>query len=69
MRSTRTVRGFVHGQTVEVPAAVAPAARPGLVRVYEPGGDFLGLGILRDGRLKPERLLHADRPRTPVLPA
>jgi tRNA pseudouridine55 synthase len=58
------LRAFLHGQMVDAPGA----ARPGLARVYGPDGDFLGIGLLRDGRLKPERLLHADRPGTPVLP-
>jgi len=58
--STRRVR---HGQSV---VAVAPAA--GLVRMYGADGSFLGVGRSQAGRVKPERLLHADQPGTAVVP-
>jgi tRNA pseudouridine55 synthase len=58
--STRRVR---HGQSV---VAVTPAA--GLVRMYGADGSFLGVGRSQAGRVKPERLLHADQPGTAVVP-
>jgi tRNA pseudouridine55 synthase len=56
-------RSFVHGQVV-------PARPPveGAARVYGPEGVLLGLGLGRGGALKPERLLHADPARAPVVP-
>ena len=40
------------------------------VRLYEGTGRFLGVGRFSDGGvLKPERILHGDRPRRPRLPA
>jgi tRNA pseudouridine55 synthase len=57
-------RAFAHGQ------AVAGGERgDGLVRVYGPDGALLGVGQRRGDRVKPERLLHADPPRSSVLPA
>jgi hypothetical protein len=45
-----------HGQTVTTPA---PGCRPGLARVYGPGGVFLGLGEADgQGRLAPRRLFN-----------
>ena len=42
----------------------------GLARVYGPGQRFLGIGRLAaGGRVKPERVLHADRPGTSARPA
>jgi len=42
----------------------------GLARVYGAGRRFLGIGrLVPGGRVKPERILHADRPGTPALPA
>jgi len=58
--STRRVR---HGQSV---VAVTPAA--GLVRMYGADGSFVGVGRSQAGRVKPERLLHADQPGTAVVP-
>ncbi len=60
---------LLHGQAVRVPAAAAGAR--GVVRVYATDGDFLGVGrVVEDGeRVKPERILHGDRPRSRVLPA
>jgi tRNA pseudouridine55 synthase len=57
-------RAFRHGRAVA--GAGGPAA---LVRVYGPAGELIGLGRPRGDRLQPERLLHADDPGTPVLPA
>ncbi len=56
-----------HGQSVgtEVPYAEGSA-----VRVYDDGHRFIGIGrIVAGGRLKPERILHADLPGSSVLPA
>ncbi|MBM4441448.1 MAG: tRNA pseudouridine(55) synthase TruB [Candidatus Rokubacteria bacterium] len=56
---------FRHGQAVE-----ARGAAPGLVRVHEAEGAFIGVGeIVAGARLKPIRILHADRPDARVLPA
>ncbi|HSE04470.1 MAG TPA: tRNA pseudouridine(55) synthase TruB [Methylomirabilota bacterium] len=57
-------RAFAHGQ------AVATGGRAGgRLRVYGPDGGLLGVGQGLGDRVKPERLLHADPPRSPVLPA
>jgi tRNA pseudouridine55 synthase len=56
-------RAFAHGQAVPVEARAA-----GLLRVYGPDG-LLGVGQGLGDRVKPERLLHADPPRSSVLPA
>jgi len=61
-------RAFLHGQAVEVPGAAEPGDGA-LLRVYGPDGAFLGIGSRRGSRVKPDRLLHADSSRTPVLPA
>ncbi len=38
-----------------------PPASTGMVRIYDPAAQFLGLGqVLDDGWLKPQRLVHAD---------
>jgi tRNA pseudouridine55 synthase len=60
-------RRFVHGQPVEVTAP----ARGGLVRVHEDAGALLGVGEVEAGgaRVRPVRLLNADRSGTRVLPA
>lgn len=60
---------LLHGQAVPVPAADAGAR--GVVRVYATDGDFLGVGRVMEGgeRVKPERILHGDRPRSRALPA
>jgi tRNA pseudouridine55 synthase len=59
-------RRFAHGQPVDVTAP----ARAGLVRVHEEAG-LLGVGEVEAGgaRVRPVRLLNADRPGTRVLPA
>ncbi len=60
---------FGHGQAADVvPAA---AATEGLVRVHDTDGPMIGVGELLAGgsKVKPVRILHADRPRTRILPA
>ncbi len=57
---------LLHGRTV----GAAGGAAGSVVRVYGAGRRFLGIGrVLPGGRVKPERILHADHPGTPVLPA
>lgn len=60
---------LLHGQAVPVPATGAGAH--GMVRLYAATGEFLGVGRVTEGgaRVKPERILHGDRPRPRVLPA
>jgi tRNA pseudouridine55 synthase len=63
------VAAFGHGQAVDViPAA---AAAEGYVRVHDADGPMLGVGELMAGgsKVRPVRILHADRPRTRILPA
>jgi tRNA pseudouridine55 synthase len=64
-----TAEALLHGQAVPVPAADAGAR--GVVRVYTTDEAFLGVGRVVEGgeRVKPERILHGDRPRSRVLPA
>jgi len=60
---------FAHGQAADViPAA---AASEGLVRVHDITGPMIGVGELTAGgsKVRPVRILHADRPRTRILPA
>lgn len=57
-------RAFAHGQAVPAGTGV-----DGLLRVYGPDGGLLGVGRGQGDRVKPERLLHADPARSPVLPA
>jgi tRNA pseudouridine55 synthase len=60
---------FGHGQPADViPAA---AATEGYVRVHDLAGPMIGVGELMagGGKVKPVRILHADRPRTRSLPA
>jgi len=60
---------FGHGQ----PADVIPAAAgtEGFVRVHDIAGPMIGVGELMAGgtKVRPVRILHADRPRTRNLPA
>jgi tRNA pseudouridine55 synthase len=60
---------FGHGQ----PADVIPAAAgtEGFVRVHDIAGPMIGVGELMAGgtKVRPVRILHADRPRTRFLPA
>ena len=66
----RTAAAFVHGQAVEV-RAPARGEAGSHVRVHDAAGGLLGIGtVAADGcRVKPVRILHADRPGTRVLPA
>jgi hypothetical protein len=60
---------FGHGQAADVvPAA---AASEGFVRVHHIAGPMIGVGELMAGgsKVRPVRILHADRPRTRILPA
>lgn len=59
----------LHGRVVPVPAADAEGR--GIVRLYVDDGEFLGVGRVLEGgtHVKPERILHGDRPRSRVLPA
>jgi tRNA pseudouridine55 synthase len=59
---------FTNGQPVEV---VPAATGAGFVRVHEGTGPLIGVGELLAGgrKVKPVRILHADRPGTRVLPA
>jgi len=60
---------FAHGQAADViPAA---AATEGFVRVHDIDGPMIGVGELTAGgsKVKPVRILHADRSRTRSLPA
>ena len=58
--SARRIR---HGQSVD-----APAVDGTIVRMYDSDGGFIGVGRAQGGRVKPERLLHADQPGTRVVP-
>lgn len=60
---------LLHGRTVPLPAASSGAR--GLVRLYAADGEFLGVGQVVTGgvQVKPERILHGDRPRPRFLPA
>lgn len=55
---------FRHGQPVE-----SAGAAPGLARVHAAEGPLIGVGDVDGGRLRPVRILHADRPDARVLPA
>jgi len=65
----RSAREFLHGQAVHLgrPEGVAQ----GHVRVHDRAGLMIGVGLLAtDGsRIRPVRILHADRPGTRVLQA
>jgi tRNA pseudouridine55 synthase len=63
----RAAMAFAHGQIV----GVRPGAGSGaLVAVHEADAGFIGVGeMLTEGRLKPVRILHADRQGPRVLPA
>ena len=60
---------FVHGQAIDLARAADPLE--GCLRAHDEAGLLLGIGELVAGgrRLKPSRILHADRPGTRVLPA
>jgi len=60
---------FANGQAADViPAA---ASTEGFVRVHDAAGPMIGVGELMAGgsKVRPVRILHADRPRTRSLPA
>ena len=58
---------WLHGGTV-TSSDLAPGVT-GRVRVYAFTGQFLGVGQLVGGALKPERIIHGDYPRHRSLPA
>lgn len=66
---TRSATIFAHGQ----PADVVPVAttESGFVGVHAVAGALIGVGELMAGgsKVRPVRILHADRPGTRVLPA
>jgi len=61
-------RRFRHGQPAEL---AAPLSGARLVRVYDAAGALVGVGeVAADGRsVRPQRILHADRPGTSARPA
>jgi tRNA pseudouridine55 synthase len=61
----RATWAVLHGQVAE-----AHAGGTTVVRLYSDARTFIGVGrLLGNGRVKPERILHADHPGTRVLPA
>ncbi len=66
---TSAADALLDGRAVPVPTPDAGAR--GIVRVYGVAGEFLGVGRVVEGGalVKPERILHGDRPRSRVLPA
>jgi tRNA pseudouridine55 synthase len=65
----RDAAAFAHGQPV--PLARGGAGQGSFVRVLDHEGRFLGVGVAVAGgtRVRPERIVHADRPGNRVLPA
>ncbi len=63
----RAAAAFLHGQAVTAVPYPPGAAR--FVVVHAAPGGFLGIGEFLGGRVKPARILHADRPGPRVLPA
>ena len=65
----RSAAAFGHGQAVDVAPADDGEDRP--VRVHDRTGALIGVGALsaNGSRVRPVRILHADRPGTRVLPA
>jgi tRNA pseudouridine55 synthase len=63
----RAAAAFLHGQTVT--AAPYPPGGARFVAVHATPSGFLGVGEFLGGRVKPARILHADRPGPRVLPA
>jgi tRNA pseudouridine55 synthase len=55
---------FRHGQAVD-----GGGVPDGLVRVHDASGALIGVGAVDVGRLRPIRILHADRPDARILPA
>ncbi|MGH7319381.1 MAG: tRNA pseudouridine(55) synthase TruB [Candidatus Rokuibacteriota bacterium] len=64
---TRAAAAFLHGQTVT--AAPYPPGAARFVAVHATTSGFLGVGEFLGGRVKPARILHANRPGPRVLPA
>ncbi len=60
---------FGHGQAADVIPAAAATER--FVRVHDIAGPMIGVGELMAGgsKVRPVRILHADRPRPRILPA
>lgn len=63
----RAAAAFLHGQAVT--AAPYPPGGARFVAVHATPSGFLGVGEFLGGRVKPARILHADRPGSRVLPA
>ncbi len=63
----RAAAAFLHGQVVTATPYPPGAAR--FVAVHATPSGFLGVGEFLGGRVKPARILHADRPGSRVLPA
>jgi tRNA pseudouridine55 synthase len=63
----RSAAAFLHGQSVT--ATPYPPGSARFVAVHATPGEFLGVGEFLGGRVKPARILHADRPGPRVLPA
>lgn len=63
----RAAAAFLHGQSVTAVPYPPGAAR--FVAVHATTSGFLGVGEYLGGRVKPARILHADRPGPRVLPA
>lgn len=61
------VEALLHGRPVPV-RNLDPTVR-GLVRIYTFEGEFVGVGRMMEGaaQVKPERILHGDRPRPRLL--
>jgi tRNA pseudouridine55 synthase len=57
---------FLHGQAVAWPAPLP--AETGLVAVHATAGGLLGVGQAADRKIKPTRILHADRAGSRDLP-
>jgi tRNA pseudouridine55 synthase len=74
---TARAEAFRHGQAVVVhggpatedPQAPRGGAVSGLLRVHDADGALIGVGAADGVRVRPVRILHADRPDARVLPA
>jgi tRNA pseudouridine55 synthase len=71
-----STEAFRHGRALDAHGGPLPSSRPTggeatLVRVHGPDGVLVGVGAVdgEGGRLRPVRILHADHPRSRVLPA
>jgi tRNA pseudouridine55 synthase len=63
----KSASAFLHGQAVT--ATPYPPGGARFVAVHATTSGFLGVGEFLGGRVKPARILHADRPGPRVLPA